>query len=305
MVLLNFLDISDLTSHIHDKALVVNMGSSDISKDTRINDTRRRHMEETCGEQHNDSDVYLEYLITDDRHHVLYCFIPKVGCTSFLSMMVKNIGIRNNRQWFYPRYLNIIGLKQLSLYSSREITTRLHNYFSFMVVRHPFDRLVSAYQQKFGGLKQSHNFSPRYKQVIKNHFGHIQKVDSRGNVLLSWPQFLELVVTEPKRFYDHHWATYEHLCNPCAANYSHVVYMETMADDLDLVLDHLTGPNRSKPMLEGRNVIRNTTNNMSHLYDKFADIDPDIIQGLLHMYDHDLELFGYTWNATGAGCIHC
>ena len=120
----------------------------------------------------------------------MFCTVSyqKLGSTSFLAMMVKNIGFRSaNRQWFAPRYLNALGLRQLSLYSSKEITTRLHNYFSFMVVRHPFDRLVSAYQQKFGGLKQSHNFSPMYKQVIKDHFGHIQKVDSMGNVLLSWP----------------------------------------------------------------------------------------------------------------------
>ena len=260
-------------------------------------------MHDACAKHHLANSVYLDHLISDEIHKVLYCFIPKVGCTSFLAMMATNIGTEKNRTWYKPSYLNEIGLKQLSQYSRTEISLRLKNYFKFMVVRHPFDRLVSAYQQKFSGIQSdnlgliSHNYAPRYSTVIKEHFGEISKVDSMGKIMLSWPQFLELVATEPKRFKNVHWANYELLCEPCKVNYSHVVYMEKMKDDLDIVFDHLKNPDGPLPTLPARNTIRNTTDHEVKLSKHFKHIDPDILKRLLQIYGRDLELFGYTWHS--------
>ena len=301
-VLIAYIYQSYLTTRL-DTTIITNIGLSNISiSNSCLTTPRQEYIRHACANSHIANSVHLDYLITDDHHRVLYCFIPKVGCTSFKSMMVANIGIQVSRAWFNVKYLNSIGLKQLSQYSAEDISMRIKNYFKFMVVRHPFDRLVSAYQQKFGGHRNSHNFSPKYKNVIKDHFGDITKVDSQGNVLLSWPQFLELVATEPERFYNEHWAKYEHLCNPCMTNYSHVVYMETMSDDLDIVLDHLSDPDGPRPALPTRNVMRRTKDNTETLYKQFINIDKSVLQRLLRIYGRDLELFGYTWNSeSGAG----
>ena len=292
----------DIERKLYTSLLLQNMStSSGCSTSDRL-----QHIEEVCKHQNIFDSKYLDHTIVDDRHRVLYCFIPKVGCTSFKSMFVKNFGIETNRAWYNVKYLHSIGIKQLLKYSEKDISKRLQNYFKFMVVRHPFDRLVSAYKQKFGGLASSHNFATFYTKVIKNHFGHIEKVDKKGRTLISWNQFLELVATETKKFYNIHWATYEHLCNPCLMKYNHVVYMETIDDDIDPVLDHLKNPDRPRPTLPGRNVVRNSTDNMARLLKKFRNINPDILQRLLEIYANDFKLFGYTWDSeSGAGCTQC
>ena len=285
-------------------SIVANVGLSKSSvNDNCLTGYSKQHNHDACEEHRPANSVYLDNIITDDIHQVLYCFIRKVGCTSFQAMMVKNVGIETNKTWYPESYMNKVGLKQLSQYSRKDISVRLKNYFKFMVVRHPFDRLVSAYQQKFGGIKSynlgliSHNFAPRYRNVIKKHFGEISKVDSKGEIMLSWPQFLELVATEPERFYNNHWASYEHLCNPCRVNYSHVVYMERMKDDIGIVLDRLKNPDGHRPTLPARNTIRDTTDRAAELSQHFKNIDPDILKRLLQIYGRDLELFGYTWNS--------
>ena len=284
------------------------IGVSDVAMRGSCSVTsRREQIVNTCRKETIVKPKYLDTIITDDRHRVLYCVIPKVAGTSFKSMMVDNLGIQTELKWFLPGYMNTIGLKQLSQYSQEDISERLESYFKFMVVRHPFDRLVSTYQQKFGGFKSQNlgntyqNFASHHKDVIHDHFGNISHVDSNGQKLLSWPQFLELVVSEPKRFSDNHWANYENLCDPCKVNYSHVVYMETMEDDLDIVLDQLTDANGHRPALPTRNTIRNTTDNTDTLSQYFKNIDPDILNRLFKIYGRDLEMFGYTWNSDSGG----
>ena len=292
----------DIEGKLYTSLLLPNMSTSGGCSTS----DRLQHIDEVCKHQNISGSIYLDHTLVDDRHQVLYCFMQKVGCTSFKSMLVKNFGIETIRPWYNVKYLHSIGIKQLLNYSDEDIAKRVQNYFKFMVVRHPFDRLVSAYKQKFGGLASSHNFSPFYAEVIKNHFGHIEKVDEKGRALISWNQFLELVATEPNDFYNIHWTTYEHLCNPCLMKYNHVVYMETKEDDIDPVLDHLKDPGRPRPTLPGRNIVRNSTDSMAGLLDNFRNIDTDILQRLLEIYANDFELFGYTWDSeSGAGCTQC
>ena len=78
------------------------------------------------------------------------------------------------------------------------------------------------------------------------------------------------------------WASYEHLCNPCKVNYSHVVYMENMKDDIGIVLDLLKNPDGPRPTLPARNTIRDTTDRAAELSQHFKNIDPDILNGNFH-----------------------
>ena len=271
--------------------------------------TRLERIREVClerGWEEKRSDVELNFLLTDDVHKVLFCPITKVGCTTFKQLMIQNSETPDASHVFVhgAHVLEAAGIKSLNTYSNAEIEYRLKHYFKFAVVRHPFDRLMSAYHQKFSGNPL--NFAPQFTSVIHEHFGMITANDTEGRILLNANQFLELVATEPKRFRDRHWKNYMSFCHPCLIQYDHVVYMETMDDDIGIVLDHLAYPNGTIPVLPHRNENRDANARIEEVYDVYTGQKPEIIKGLLAIYGRDIDVFGYTWNhTTGAGCEKC
>uniref|UniRef100_A0A7M4FKX5 Carbohydrate sulfotransferase n=1 Tax=Crocodylus porosus TaxID=8502 RepID=A0A7M4FKX5_CROPO len=94
----------------------------------------------------------LRHLVVDDVHGLLYCYVPKVACTNWKRVMMVLTG-----QGKYQDPLEIpaneahvsSNLRTLSEYSISEINHRLRNYLKFIFVREPFERLVSAYRNKF------------------------------------------------------------------------------------------------------------------------------------------------------------
>uniref|UniRef100_K7FMZ5 Carbohydrate sulfotransferase n=1 Tax=Pelodiscus sinensis TaxID=13735 RepID=K7FMZ5_PELSI len=94
----------------------------------------------------------LRHLVVDDVHGLLYCYVPKVACTNWKRVMMVLTG-----QGKYRDPLEIpaneahvsSNLRTLSDYSTPEINHRLRNYLKFIFVREPFERLVSAYRNKF------------------------------------------------------------------------------------------------------------------------------------------------------------
>ena len=192
-------------------------------------------------------------------------------------------------------------MRYLHKYSQDEIDFRLDNYFKFFVVRNPFDRLLSSYRDKFRG--EPLNFSPMFSGVIEEHFGNNTKRDSSGRQLIDVEQFLELVAEEPRRFTDSHWSEYIGRCNPCSIRYDHVVYLETLEHDIDVVFDHMIGLDGTRPVIPRRNS-KNAAPDKDKHNDVLRTIDPEIVRGLHKRYDRDFELFGYTWNnSAGTGCV--
>ena len=233
------------------------------------------------------------FLVSNDRHRELYCPMFKVGSTTFTSLMYDEPNTTRVRYLYHNR----------NTLSKEEVEYRLKNYFKFMVVRHPFDRLLSAYSEKFNTSEV--DLANKYANVLHKHFVSELKIDSNGTAQPSFAQFLYLVLTEPVTFRDSHWLNYNEYCHPCLIPYDHVVYMETFQDDIDIILDHFVDSNGSRPELPVNFHLRRA--HKDRLQDTsayFKKIDQKIIDKLLSVYHQDFEVFGYTWNySTGAGCV--
>ena len=189
---------------------------------------------------------------------------------------------------------------------NKEIKYKLKSYFKFMVSRHPFDRLVSAYNQKFHRDNEV-NFGVLYAELIDDHFhGNELELNANGAALITFEQFLHLVIEEPKRFNNPHWRNYMWYCQPCSIPYDHVIYMETMAADIGIVLDHFTEADGSKPRMPLFNVKRGHKDKLRETNEMFMLVSKRITDKLLERYQRDFDVFGYTWNnISGAGCVKC
>ena len=186
-----------------------------------------------------------------------------------------------------------------------------------MVVRHPYERVVSAYRDKieaadkkvyynkvgrFAKIKYRaipSNISSQHREVmiaeadalVKS--GHLITEDSHNpftNPL--GPTFLEFskaVLYDNKR--DMHWAVYEKWCAPCYTHYSSIVKFETLnIDNLYVLRQHglnITGfEAHSNPTSNG-----GTREAMWRSY--FRSLDRDLLERYKDRYQADCLLFGY------------
>lgn len=91
--------------------------------------------------------------------------------TSFLSDatgMSTSLG-RQMGYWEFPKVHHRLGAiaRGLRLLWPSEARDQLHNYTTFTVVRHPFDRLVSAYYDRLGPHQTSGKFVGVRADVIQ------------------------------------------------------------------------------------------------------------------------------------------
>ncbi len=232
-------------------------------------------------------------LFVDERHKVIYCFLPKVACTSFKALMIGSVSnmtiqsIIDNRNKFAlvhtPAYLKLRGVRNLMMYSKQEAEYRLHNYFKFMAVRHPFDRLLSAWRDK--------------REYIKNKRTLISQPTPAQ--VFSFKQFLKQeVAMRGEAHFSDHWVEYWKDCHPCHVRYDSIVRLETMERDIQLILSKLPGPTGNPNVLPRTNV-KSPSSPLKKLQDLanfYETIDEALMSKLLHRYKLDFKLFGYHWN---------
>ena len=156
---------------------------------------------------------FFENIIVDDKHQVLYCTIPKVACSSWKTVLTLMTGrvanVRNplSLDVHNGTFLSSVGLPRMNKYSPAEYDHLLRNYKKFVFVRHPLERLLSAYRDKF--LKTNkwtmyfqHLFG---RQIIKKYRKNPSKESLKSGTGVLFEEFIRYLTdsTIPNRFEPH------------------------------------------------------------------------------------------------------
>lgn len=176
---------------------------------------------------------------------------------------------------------------------------RLSTYFKFFIVRDPFERLISAFKDKF---VKNPRFEPWYKHDIapaiirKYRKSHRDSDHSASG--LHFEDFVRyLGDVEGRRrmdrqFGEHiiHWVTYADLCAPCEIHYSAVGHHETLEQDAPYILkaagiDQLVSYPAIPPGI--------TRYNRTKVEHYFSGISKRDVRRLYARYQGDFQLFGY------------
>ena len=149
---------------------------------------------------------------------------------------------------------------------------------SFANVRHPFERLVSAYIDKVQGQTQG-------------------KVQNK-----SWENFLKIVLKEVKKSPDkkkrkemekniyRHTRPYNNHCSFCILKYKVISKMETFDEDRNQILDMVGLEGKKED--EKLNVHGgDKTSDLTRKY--FKNISQKLKKKLLDLYKHEFALFAY------------
>ena len=113
-------------------------------------------------------------IILYDTHKIAYCVQPKVGSSTILKLFVNlipNLLPKQILPKLHQRMYKTFSMKNHLPDSTLEKMVNKKHYFAFSFVRHPFDRLVSAYIDKIkinkNGIFKKH--VSEIKHMVRTH----------------------------------------------------------------------------------------------------------------------------------------
>ncbi|XP_038150172.1 carbohydrate sulfotransferase 11 isoform X2 [Cyprinodon tularosa] len=238
----------------------------------------------------------LRNLVVDDDHELIYCYVPKVACTNWkrVMMVLTGRGKYSDPMEIPANQAHVpSNLKTLNQYSIAEINHRLKNYFKFLFVREPFERLVSAYRNKFT-LKYNSSFHKRFgTRIIRRYRKNATQEALVNGDDVKFKEFVDYLVdpaTHRGRPLNEHWQTVYQLCHPCHIHYDMVGKYETLEEDANHILG-LVGVGESLRFPSYAKSTR-TTDTMTAQF--FSNISAQQQVQLYQLYKMDFLMFNYS-----------
>lgn len=236
-----------------------------MNNDPEIYQRRRDIIREGCqslGRNLTNSFTSKGYLV-DPKYNLLYCPIPKCGST-FLSFSTGAL--------MGPRKRNMLALK------AEELKRLKRHEISLLVIREPFSRLLSAYENK---LYQP-NLS--YWKAVSRSISFIYRYSNRQRYKyygfnVTFVEFIKYIlkVNDDGVILDEHFRPMHELCNPCIHNFTYIVRLETFKDDFSFVVNKLKQIYKDidiKPdSLVGNFSSKNVAPHVRHLYATRTKLD--------------------------------
>ena len=186
-------------------------------------------------------------------------------------------------QWTYKN--NAIGVATENLIKFLEKT----DYLLFTFVRHPFERLISAYKEK---VLMPHNHVPSYvNPKFKSVF------EKRNS--MSFADFIDLIIQDHQNGKvppNGHWNTFSNMCMHCTIPYDVIGQLETFNEDLKYIILKLGLQN----ILSIEDIEKSQINKSDYKKDKkkeiakyFSQLTKAKFEELWKIYRLDFEMFGY------------
>ncbi|RXN18511.1 carbohydrate sulfotransferase 12-like protein [Labeo rohita] len=253
----------------------------------------------------------LNHLIVDDRHGVIYCFVPKVACTNWKRVMIvlsQNLKAPDGAPYLDPLDIPLTMIHNSTLhktfnklwmrfgrYSRPLMHHKLKNYTKFLFVRDPFVRLISAFRDKF--VKPDEYFYNMYGSVMLRRYANISeppdsvKEAFAEGIRLSFTHFIKYLLdpqTEEEKPFNEHWQQMYRLCHPCQIEYDFIGKLETLDEDTEHLLKILGLDNyiHFPPGYENRTAL-------DWEQEWFANISVADRRKLYRLYETDFRLFEY------------
>lgn len=246
----------------------------------------------------------MDHLIVDDQHKIIYCLVPKVASTNWKRVLLAlNTDSKQGSNELNPLRFRgnessvLNSFKTLNQYSDmEEVLFKINNYLKFVFVRHPFERLLSAYRNKFENAYSDY-FRERFGRKIVKFLRNNPTNESlqRGDDV-TFNEFLTYVThlnqSDNHKLFNEHWKPISDLCFPCFIDYDIIGHYETISEDAEYVLwklhvySYLRFPRREDTY--------NRMPSSTLLTDYYSKVQTELKHNLTQLYKDDISLFGYS-----------
>ncbi|XP_038051885.1 carbohydrate sulfotransferase 11-like [Patiria miniata] len=244
-----------------------------------------------------------QHIYVVDKYKVMYCFVPKVGCSNWKRILMVLNGEKESVEGLTSDEVHLRAqMKFLNSYTPGQQAHRLKHYHKFFFVREPFGRALSVYRNKFENVdyyRGNHQFHRFGKQIVSKFKKKPSAHDRSTGENVTWTEFVEYLTHPTERaevetdiHFSDHWKRMHTLCSPCTIDYDVIGNLETVSDDAQYVLDLLKVPSKVRYLSSGNS--RPTNSSSSRTFEKyFSQLSRLQLTKLWDLYKLDYELFGY------------
>jgi len=237
------------------------------------------------------------------QRNIAWCPVYKAGSTSGLHNMMILAGYSEDQLTHPPKQLSSLAR---DAYPSVDIGNGtledslklLESSLKLLVVRHPFERLVSAYKDKLSNSSVGHEdgtfyYYEMYGAKIVKKF----RKEPLPQKEPTWEEFVTyLVSSDLLQYSDDHWLPAYYSCTPCLVPYDVIAKTETYLRDQEFIiwkmgLQDILHPQWRHPS----SLSLGERNSLSSSY--FSQLSKSLIKQLYLKYSLDFDLFGYEYES--------
>lgn len=177
----------------------------------------------------------FKHLLYDDNYKVIYCFIPKSGCTKMKTLFVLLQGIFSLEDFFNKTVTHknhLRKVKTLADLTAEERNAKLRDYYKFMIARDPLERFISGYRDKIKRSGVPKRFEKLQGDIIKDLRSRFSFFHKKRP---SFSEFVQYFLRHTELF-DDHFKPMLDICHPCYVKYHLYVDFSVLNYEMDKVL---------------------------------------------------------------------
>ncbi|ELT96116.1 hypothetical protein CAPTEDRAFT_208757 [Capitella teleta] len=250
----------------------------------RYTSTRRAELlKELCGPRNYSMELLLlnnSSIFAQKKLGVLFCVPPKAGTSSWMLFLQRFASGSDNEYIQHPHTRSFIRERGIKPIEAHRLPKEYFGFYKLLQVRHPFTRLISAYNDKV---------FHRDGEIDESGRGRILCNAFKKGLSPTWVQFAELVANRNSSCMNKHWMPYSKVCPVCDMEFDAVTKIETISADVN---DFFKRHNISdKFHFDQYHVSTGEPGKTTEDY--MNELPEDVLTKLKMMFKTDMELFGY------------
>ncbi|XP_064100079.1 carbohydrate sulfotransferase 11-like isoform X3 [Macrobrachium nipponense] len=234
-----------------------------------------------------------EEYMTAKADEVMFCWQYKVGSTAWNALFAHLLN-----QTRVIRAKTFYDMREIMAVKNASDMKKALKFYRFMIVRHPFERLLSAYRDRIEDTThrswQREFFGPQILAVTRPKLKESEmKTSGSLSVIPTFTEFVQYLLETHMDKYDPHWAPFWKHCAPCAVSYHAIGKRETQLQDERFILEEsgLATKANLKILEENAHQGRGDTQKLMLKY--FSTLNLSTLEKLYRRYEVDFYLFGY------------